>query len=172
MYSRRDFLKTARDLTIGGLATIIISSSGCKLSAKETRALPDWHYGIPIDDSARFPDLCTLEGLNCVDLDDGIIRIGIGNASPIDSPSFEVKIKAEYGKGMLSAQGAPSKTYEKTYKVKGLPGAHHKYVDFQVPKEAILEGAIYLEIDPYGKIKETRRDNNKDEKGFHYSFRP
>jgi len=36
MYSRRQFLTTARDLTLGGLASLVLTSIGCSKSDEET----------------------------------------------------------------------------------------------------------------------------------------
>ena len=156
MYSRRDFLKNTRDLTIGGLAAIIISSSGCTPRAKETKPIP-----LPshlIDTSSRFPDLY-VDDMDCINPTDGTVRINLGNLSVVDSPSFEVKLKAVY-------KEEDNEIYTKTYKVKAIPGGHYKFLDVQIPKEILYktdegEGALICEIDPNNKVKEASKGNNK-----------
>ena len=95
--TRREFLKRTKGIILGGLASLLISSSGCTPKAKETKPIPITSYipYAPIDHSATLPDL-VIDDIERLDYENRLIRVGIGNLSIIDSPPFQVKIKAEY----------------------------------------------------------------------------
>jgi len=155
---RRQFFERTKSLALGGLASLFISSSGCAPRTKETTPIPVSSYipYAPIDHSATLPDL-VIDDIERLDYENRLIRVGIGNLSIIDSPPFQVKIKAEYASGL----------YEKTYKVEALRGAYYKFIDLPIPK-AIDKGNIHIEIDPNNKIKETNENNNKRYKYFNW----
>jgi len=152
---RKRFLQTTRDLAIGGLAAIIFSSSGCKTRAKETKPIPLPPFAI--DNSSTRPDLY-VDDMDCINRSDGTVRIHVGNLSVIDSPSFEMKIKAVY-------KEEDNEIYAKTYKVKAIPGGHYKFLDIQIPKDILTkasgpDGEVICEIDPDNKVKEIKESNN------------